>query len=77
MTKGEVVRIRAAGTSDDWCGAVVMLVSPNGKSVGLMLDAMVRAPGGFIGGFLPLIVDAERETVTGLLGGEYEVEVRA
>ena len=77
MTKGEVVRVRAAGSSDDWCLGTVEIVSGNGKSVGLRLDGLVRAHGGVIAGFLPLLVDHEAERVTGLLGEEYEIEVQA
>lgn len=74
---GEAVRVRRRGLSDAWCFGSVAMVSGNGKSVALYLDGMVRtADGGFIGGVLPLIVDCEAETVAGLDGTEYEVEIQ-
>ena len=75
MTRGEQIRIRASGSSDDWTLATVELVSANGVSVGLRLYGMVRAHGGFIASALPLLIDHEAGTVTGLLGEEYEIEV--
>lgn len=77
MKPGELIRIRAAGTSDEWTLARVLTASGTvpQESVALALHGMVRAPGGFIAGFLPLTVDYEKESVIGLLGEEYEVEV--
>jgi hypothetical protein len=72
---GTRVRVRAAGTNDDWTGGVVVLASANGRSVGLLLDGMVRAKFGFIGRALPLTVDPAAGTVTGLDDQEYEMEV--
>lgn len=77
LTKGQIVRIRAAGTSDEWCPAYVVLVSGNGESVGLWLEGLVRAGGGLETGCLPLVVNYEKETVTSVVGGhEYEIEVK-
>ena len=76
LAKGETVRIRALNSDSDWCPATVIVVSTNGVSVGLLLHGAVRAAGGMATGTLPLFIDYERETVTGLLGEEYEIEVR-
>ncbi len=78
LHKGEPVRVRAAGTDDEWMNALVVLSSENGRSVALALQGMVRAGAGhmaYVGNFLPLSVDYERETVTSPMGDEYELEV--
>lgn len=72
LKKGDKVKVRMAGTSDDWTPAEVILASHNGKSVMLALESLVRARGGFIGAVLPLIVD---KTITGLDGTEYDILV--
>ena len=78
LTKGQTVRVRLAGTSDEWCQATVALASGSGKAIGLDLESAVRTrSGGFIAGALPLLVDYEKESVTSLFGDEYEIEVRA
>ena len=78
MDKGDAIRVRKIGTDDEWCAATVILVSPNGNSVALELCGFVHAAGGgIIGGVLPLLIDYEAETVNGLDGCEYEVEVCA
>ena len=77
LQKGQRVRLRLAGASGEWVEGVVILASDgNPSSVGLLVEGMVRShSGSWIGGGLPLVVDYERETVTSLLGDEYEVEV--
>jgi hypothetical protein len=77
LIRGQHVRIRALNTSDDWCEAIVVVISngPAVRSVELALECMVRAGDGFIGGDLPLFVDFEQETVKGLDDQEYEIEV--
>ena len=77
LAAGDLVRIRLAGSSDEWTRGVVAVASDsNPSSVGLMVEGMVRSnTGGWIGGGLPLFVDYEAQTVTSLLGDEYEVEV--
>ncbi len=78
MTRGQTVRVRRDGSQDEWCLATVVLVSANGRSAGLMLEGAVRTDGGgVILGALPLIVDEAAETVTGLEGTLYEIEIRA
>jgi hypothetical protein len=54
LKAGEQIRIRLAGSEDEWCPAGVALASGivmNEQSVALMLDGMVRTAGdlGFIG----------------------------
>lgn len=74
LRTGTTVRVRLAGCDDEWCTGLVILAG--GTSVMLMLDGMVHAPGGvIIAGVLALIVDYDAETVTGLLGGEYQIEI--
>jgi hypothetical protein len=74
LIKGQTVRVRLAGTSDDWCQASVAVASGNGISVGLWLDHVVRtSSGGFIGGSLPLFI--ENGSVKSIFGDEYEIEV--
>lgn len=72
---GDLVRVRPAESAGEWCRAVVELASGNGKSVALRLEGAVRAGGGLVMGILPLTIDYEAETVTSLLGDEYEIEV--
>jgi hypothetical protein len=75
LFKGRRVRIRAS-TTDEWCEGKVALISSNGRSAVFLIEGMVRAKGGYIGGGpLPLQIDPIEETVTGLDGMEYEVEV--
>lgn len=76
MMKGDVVRVRKAGTSDEWTIAQVGLISANGKSVLLELEGAVEAGDGLMVGGLPVTIDYERETVLGLDGTEYEIETR-
>lgn len=76
LRKNEPIRVRKLDT-DAWCTGTVILVSPCGESVALQINGSVRAAdGGLIVGFLPLIVDYSAETVTGLDGCGYEVEIR-
>jgi hypothetical protein len=48
---------------------------PGPQSVALTLMGVVRAGSGYIAGMLPLTVDYEAGTVTGLVGDEYDIEV--
>jgi hypothetical protein len=76
LTKGQTVRVRLAGTSDEWCLATVTVASENGMAVGLALESAVHtSSGGFIAGALPLLIDYEKELVTSLFGDEYEIEM--
>jgi hypothetical protein len=76
LRRGYFVRVRRAGTSDEWCPAMVALASDNGQSVGLVLNGAVSAAQGYITAFLPLTVDYEEETVKGIVtDDEYEIEV--
>lgn len=76
LQAGDWIRLRLAGSSDEWCPAAVVVASgAQPQSVALELTGVVRAGGGVAGGILPATVDYERETVTSLFGDEYEVEV--
>jgi|HubBroStandDraft_4_1064222.scaffolds.fasta_scaffold225711_1 hypothetical protein len=73
FTKGQVIRVRLAGTSDEWCPGTVAVASGNGISVGLWLDDAVRTSNGsFIAGSLPLFFDEQK--VRSIFGDEYEIE---
>ena len=76
LRRGQYVRVRLAG-DQDWCRAIVAVASDTVQSsVMLMLDGAVRtSDGGLIANTLPLTIDYEKETVTSLFGGEYEIEV--
>lgn len=77
MKTGDVVRVRRIRSNDEWCVADVALCSKNMKSAALDLgDGFVWAAAGIIAGVLPLSIDLERETVKGLDGQEYEIEVK-
>lgn len=77
LHKDQLVRVRRFGHNEEWCPGTVCLVSGNGKSVLLSLDAAVRTnDGGLIAAALPLSLDHDAGTITGLDGTEYEVEVR-
>jgi hypothetical protein len=77
LRKGQLIRIRMLGRADDWCRARVAELSTTGdeRSVILELNDMVRCPSGFISGALPITVNYKAETVEGLMGGEYEIEI--
>jgi len=78
LQRGMYVRFRLIGDGD-WCPAFVALASPDVErsSVLLLFDGAIRTPnGGVITHALPLTVDYANQIVTGLLGGEYEIEVR-
>lgn len=75
LKKGELVRVRELGSGREWSVGQVLLVSPNGMSVGLGLDDGVWTQGGIILGALALIIDEERQEVLDLYGGKYELEV--
>jgi hypothetical protein len=77
LRRGDLVRIRLAGSSDEWVKGLVWVVSDtNPSSVGLMIEGMVRSSGGgWIGGGLPLLVDYDAGTVKSLIGDEYEIGV--
>lgn len=74
LTEDQRVRIRAVGIDGDWCEGRIALASANGRSVAVVLAGALMIPGGVIAGVLPLIIDPEKETVTGLAGEEYELE---
>jgi hypothetical protein len=77
LKHGDRVRVRQRST-DDWTDAAVAVASDKQPaSVMLLLDGPVRAGGGVVSNGLPLTIDYEKETVTGLFGGEYEIEVRS
>jgi hypothetical protein len=76
LKRGDVVRVKAAGTSDEWCKGWVALASDtNPSSVAVMLHDMVRMGNGYVGGVLPIMVDYEAETITGLADDLYEMEM--
>lgn len=77
LKKGDIVRVRMAGTTDEWTNAVVNLSSHNGKSVMLELvdGGFVRARGGYVGNYLALSIDYNALSITGLEGTEYDIEV--
>lgn len=78
LAKGQSVRVRLAKTGDEWCPAIVALISENGESVALELGGFVHAAGGaIIGGVLPLTIDYGLATITGLDGAEYDIEIPA
>jgi hypothetical protein len=75
LIKDQSVRVRRAGTNDDWCPAKVVLVSGNGVSAVLALDGAVSVSGGgCIAAILPLLI--ENGTATGVIvPDEYEIEI--
>lgn len=76
LKRGDIVRVRHVDDTE-WCGASVVAASAtNPQSVGLMLDGAVRdGHGGLIAQALPLFVDYQTQTVTSLVGDEYEIDV--
>lgn len=73
LKAGDEVRIRNA-RNGDWCLGVVILAS--NAAVAFELDGTVWSGNGLIAGVLPVFIDYERETVTGIFGDEYEIEVK-
>lgn len=76
LTQGQRVRVRALETNREWSDGLVLLASQNGKSVAVQIDSPVALPGGqIIGGVLALVIDWKQETIVGLFGEKYEMEV--
>jgi hypothetical protein len=79
LAAGMLVRIRVAGTQDEWCPARVAVASDPRQpqqSVGLELGGILRAGSvGVILRALPLVVDYKAETAHDLFGNEYEIEI--
>lgn len=70
LRKDDRVRVRMAGTSDEWCEATVLIA--NTHAAGLLLDGFVHVrKGGCIGGGLPLLLMPEGPE--GLDGTRYEI----
>lgn len=75
LRRGDHVRVRR-DPGDEWCEGYVVVASESGVSIGLLLGGgMVRAGEGYIAGALPLIIDVEEGTATGLTGDEYFIEI--
>lgn len=72
--RGDLVRVRQAGDRE-WTMGTVILASPEGRAIVVRLAGAVRAGEGYVMNVLPLMIDYENETVTGLTGHEYEMEV--
>jgi hypothetical protein len=76
LKRGDCVRVRLEGRTDDWTPAFVGLASDsNPSSVMLMLTGIVRAKEGWIAERLPLSIDYEAETAISLWGDSYELEI--
>jgi len=78
LKRGDYVRVRQSA-GRDWTPAFVALASPSDpSSVMLMLDgAVLASSGGMFLNALPLTIDYTAETVTGLYGDSYEIEIAA
>lgn len=76
LQRGHRVHVRHSDDGGDWCPAIVALASDtNPSSVALILMGAVRGGSGIIAGTLPLTVDYDAETVVGLTGDSYEIDV--
>jgi len=78
MKKGDRLRVRRLGSDDDWCMGVVELVSPNGMSMGFMVEHGGVRPeqGGIVTGFLA--VSLMRGTATEIATAtELEIQIQA
>ena len=82
LKRGDRIRVRLAGSADEWAHAFVALAS-DGNPSSVMLwfmnggEAVRTASGGVIYNALPLSVDYAGETVESLFGDSYEIEVSA
>lgn len=77
LIKGQPVRGRRKGPPDEWSYGHVGIVSGNGVSVGIhLVDAVRTSDGGLVANFLPVLIDDAAETITGLDGTEYELELK-
>lgn len=74
LEPGDEIRLRLA-PEDDWTEAGVLMVSPNGKSLLVSLDGLIKCGSGIAHGKLPLSADYEAGTISSLLGDRYEVEL--
>lgn len=78
VKKGDRVRVRRLGSKDDWCFCTVALISPNGLSMGLVVEdgALRSQRGGIVTGFLPVSVVKEHAYEIGTMT-ELEMEETA
>ena len=74
IRQGDKVRVRAEA-GGEWCEAIVLLSSGTGAVALDLGDGMVRTTGEMIGGVLPLMINEEERSVTGLTGDRYEINV--
>lgn len=72
--EGQDILVRRAGSTDDWCGGRVVMVSANKVSIALALDGAVQGKdhGYFIGALAVLIKEGKP---VGFDGQEYEIKV--
>lgn len=75
LRTGDVVRVRQVGDTH-WTEAKVALASPNGKSIALELDGQRQNVAYQAFASPHATIDYDAETVIGLTGHEYEVDVR-
>jgi hypothetical protein len=72
--RGDFVRVRRTG-DEEWTPGWVAIAAQTGQSIGIFINGNVRAAGGIITGFLPLLVDPKTGVITGLIGTDtYDVE---
>lgn len=75
LRTGDQIRLRNR-PADGWTEATVILASPNGRSVGIEIHQPLRSGTGlYAGGAVPLIIDYGQQTVSDLMGEQYQVEV--
>ena len=75
LTRGDMVRVRLAGSGDEWCDAEVVVAS--NTAVALQLFGAVHdRHNGVIARALPLFIDYAAGTAEALWGDQYEIEPR-
>lgn len=80
LKTGAVLRIRRAGSQDDWCICQVQLASTNGQSLALyVVDGGMLRPrrGGFITGAIAVSIDPQRGPYEVFTNTDLEIEGRA
>jgi hypothetical protein len=80
LKAGDVLRIRRAGSKDEWCMCRVELASTNGQSLALRVVEGILRPqqGGIIAGAIAITIDPVRRIPTEIFSNtDLEIEGRA
>lgn len=75
LERGDYIRIRPIGSNNEWIVAMVTLASGNGRSLMIQFSGTLAGDDGYYVGTAPLSIDYSQESVEGLFGGKFEIEL--